>query len=847
MRSAGDLTADEARARSGLIEVESYDIFLDLTAEPPRSRTEIRFSCREPGASTFAEVTAVSMGSAVLNGLALSEPRDGRLALPDVAAHNVLEVELELGISRSGQALTRFTDPADNATYVTLTCYPTSAPDIFCCFDQPDLSAAMTISVRVPADWECVGNGPVARRPPSGQGGTWEFETVPAMRPYDVALCAGPFTTQWRVDHPVQVSARRRRSLAGADGVEGLAWFGELAVAAIERYAQVLGTACPSPSYDIVVVPDLGPMAYSVHGLMLVSERMLGRLADPQDDFATMICAHEVAHLWFGGLVGMRWWDDVWLDEAVATYVSYSPAISPVTTGGGWTAFGYRDKDRAYQADQLPTTEPVSAPVATSAQAHSRPNAITYIKGASVIRQLAALIGDDALHAGFGRYLRRHGPAGVASLDDLITCMSLASGRDLDAWAQEWLRTTGASTLSPELVTAPDGTISSLTVLQESPRTHLIQLGLYDLEGRTLRRRRTVTAEVSGTRTSIPAVTGERRPSALVLNEGDLTYARIGFDEQTLSALAVAAMDVGDPLTEAVCWNGVWHLLTDGGLAAADLVDLVVRRLGTLPLIDTEPLTRIDLLVQRAVSGADAYAPPAARGQLRERLAECVLGLASKAPPGRAHQRVLAEAFAASAQSQAQLELLRSWLSERGLPAGLAITTSLRGQILLALSTRGLATDADLDALVALDPVQGEPTRATCLAARPEAAAKELAWARALAADQGHRLAQACALGVWRPGQEAIMEGYGDRYFAEALTALAGRDQKTMRTVGRDLFPSTLISTATIEASDAALAGGKLPGVLANAVGGQLATMRSALKARSAPRRPSLREHGYAP
>jgi aminopeptidase N len=830
------LTEAEARLRADLLDVESYEVFLDLTADPVRSRSEIRFGCREPGpgASTFADLATRTVLGAVLNGRELGQPVDGRLSLPRLAADNVLTVEAEAVYSRTGRALTRFTDPVDGAAYVTITCYPSSAADIFCCFDQPDLGASMTISVAVPAGWECVANGPVAQRPPEGRAGAWRFAAVPGMMPFEVTICAGPFVTDLRAEGAVAMSVRRRRSLAGADGMTGLRRFGDIARQAIEWYERILGVPCPFPNYDILFVPDLSALAMSVPGLMLVNERLLARMGDPDDDFVAMVCAHEVAHLWFGSLVGMRWWDDVWLDEALATYLSYTAEVGALAAAGPWTAFCYRDKERAYRADELPGREPVSAPVASAAEALSKPAAITYCKGASVIRQLATLIGNDTLHAGLADYLTRYGAGGVAALDDLVGCFSRASGRDLAGWADEWLRTAGAATLRPELTAAPDGTIGSIAVVQDTPRTHLVGIGLYDLDGTGLRRRRVVRAAVSGERTQVPALAGEALPSALVLNDGDLTYARIGFDEQTFGALAAAAMDVGDPLTEAVCWNAAWHMVTSGELAAADLAGLIIRRLGGLPLAGTE------VLLERAVECADAYAPPPARAGIRERLADAALQLAERAVPGSPQQRAMAAGFAASAHSHSQLELLRSWLAGDSRPDGLALTADLRGRILLTLAARGLASDDSLDALVDLDPVGGAQNRATCRAMRPEPAAKEAAWSLALADDQDWRMAQAHARGLWMPGQEDIMTGYRDRYFGGALPALAGREPRVMRSLARLLYPSTLVSPATLAASRASPEASERSEELQVIVLEQEAILRSVLAARSAVRRPDL-------
>ena len=528
------LTETEARVRAASVDVRAYDVFLDLTAGPAgpvRSRTEIRFGCREPGAATFADLTA-GMTSAVLNGRAVGPAADGRLGLAGLAAENVLVVEAEAASSGGARGLTWFTDPADGAGYLLYMGYPTEAPGLFCCFDQPDLTATTTLSLALPAGWDCLSNGPVTERPPAGQPGIWRFGPVRGTRPYDLTIAAGPYVEDWRgaggAGGSVRMSIRRRPSLAGADGVAGMARFAETARRALEYYERTLGVPCPYPKYDIGFVPRLSALAVSIPGLMLVNESLLARMADPDDDFVAMVCAHEVSHLWFGCHVSMRWWDDLWQDEAMATYMSYT-ALGDV---GAWTAFCYREKPRAYQADALPGRQPVSSPVASSADALFRLPALTYSKGAAVIRQLAALIGDDALRAGLVDFMRRFG-GGSAGLDDLIACWSRSSGRDLGGWADEWLRTEGASTLRGAVVPAPDGTIGSLTVRQDEPRTHRIWIGLYDrsgVSGSGLRRRRVISAEISGAVSEVAVPAGEAMPDALVLNDGDLSYAEISFD-----------------------------------------------------------------------------------------------------------------------------------------------------------------------------------------------------------------------------------------------------------------------------------------------------------------------------
>ena len=521
---------------------------------------------------------------------------------------------------------------------MTLTWYPSSAPGVFCCSGQSGLTATVILSVAVPGGWECVADGPVTRRPSAGRPGRWQFGPAPGMARCEVALCAGPLVTGWHGGGGggyVAMTVRRRRSLGGADGVAGLGTSGELPGRAIGRYERLLGVRCAFPEYDIVAVPGLAVLAESMPGLMLVGESLLARMIDPDDGKAAIVAAHEVAHLWFGCLVGARWRDDVWLDEAMATYLCYTIMSGPAVAGtpgmaGPWTAFCCRHVLAAYRAGELPGAGPVSAPAASAAEALARPPAITYRKGAAVIRQLAALIGDDALRGGLGGYLTRCRASGVAALEDLIGCLSRACGGDLAGWADEWLRAEGASALRPELTAAPDGTIGSLAVTQDRPRAQLIGIGFYDLDGTRLRRRRVVRAEAGGERAPVPSLAGEKLPDAVVLNDGDLSYTRVRSGERTLRTWAAAAMDVGDPLTEAVCWTAAWQLVIAAGLAAAGFADLVIRRLAGPPSagppsagppIAGLPLAGVRTLLERAVECAGVDAPPAGRAAIRERAA----------------------------------------------------------------------------------------------------------------------------------------------------------------------------------------------------------------------------------
>jgi aminopeptidase N len=485
-------------------------------------------------------------------------------------------------------------------------------------------------------------------------------------------------------------------------------------------------------------------------------------------------------------------------------------AIAGVSETLSWTGFAYTDKLRAYEADVLPSRQPVSSPVSTARQGRDKPYGILYAKGASVIRSLAALIGEDALRRGLSDYLRRFAFSS-ATLDDLVGCWSRASGQDMAGWAEQWLRTEGTTTVRLD---------GNGAVAQDVPRRQRIGIGLYDLDSDgQLHRRSLMHAELDAERTVVAGLTSA---DAVVLNDQDLSHTRTGFDARSARVLSAAACQVGDPLSEAVCWNGFWLLVASGELSAAQFTDMACRRLqaGGLPIVGVETL------LSRAVEAADAWAPPRQRAGLREQIANATRTAAGDA-------RKLALGFAASAQADDQLAALGAWLAGKDMPDGIAVDVELRARILFTLAARGLARGEDIDALPRLDLVTGEVNRATCLAMQPDLAAKEAAWAAALSASEPARIAQACAAGLWVPGQEELMTGYLGRYFTEALPVLVTRKVSWSKArLSRLLFPVTLVSEATLETAHAA----EPPdNVLWLAVADQATIMRRRLAARQRP------------
>jgi aminopeptidase N len=521
------------------------------------------------------------------------------------------------------------------------------------------------------------------------------------------------------------------------------------------------------------------------------------------------VLAHEVAHLWFGCLVQNRWWDDLWLAEALASYLSYVAATAVLGQPHAWAEFGMMGQASAYQADGLPSTQPVSSPVATAADALTRPTAITYSKGTSVIRQLGGLVGTDSVHAGLHDYLTRHAWA-TATLADLTDSWSAACERDLSPWAAEWLEQPGVNVLRPEIIVDPDGAITSLAIVQRSPasgrggplRTHRVTIGSYEPAGGRLIRRQRISVTVRGAWTHVPELIGKPRPAAIILNDADLTYAATRFDPVSWHALVSTAMDVSDPLAESVCWTMACDMVQHAELDAAEFSALVSRRITA-----GGPAAGLDQLLDRATAIADFFTTDAGRAGARRQLAAAALTAAERAGPDSRRQRLLARGFATAADSPAQLDLLRLWLGARSLPQGLLLDLELRARILATLAARDLVSDEDLAEYAAADPVRGDTVVAGCVARRPTPATKEVAWAAALTVGQPPRLARAIAEGFWVPGQEQLTTEFRARYFAEALPALrSNHDARGAQRLGRALYPATLADDATLAATDQALA-----------------------------------------
>jgi aminopeptidase N len=819
-----NLTRDEARERAALLRVESYEIRLDLTAAAtaPRfgTRTTVVFECLRAGADTFAEHEVPVWTSARLDGvpLDLGTVAGNRLPLRGLAAgRHVLEVVAEAAYSRTGEGLSRTVDPADGATYLYQQSFLDDAQRTFACFDQPDLKARVTLTADVPAGWLAAAN---ARG--SADGDTWSFVPTERISTYLVSLAAGPFHVARTWHDGIELGLWCRASMAAHLDAEDLF---TVTRQSFDLQQRLFGRPYPfGDTYDQVFVPGFNAGAMENPGLVTFTDDFLYRskLTLARRRLRASVVAHEMAHMWFGDLVTMRWWDDLWLNESFAELLGALTVDEATGLPGSWPAFTVNRKAWGYAADQLPTTHPVATDVGDNQSALLNFDGISYAKGASVLRQLMAYVGRDAFFAGVRDYLDRHA-WGNTTLADLLAALEASSGRPLGEWARAWLGTTGVSTLRP----AWDG--AALSVLQESPTPRLARIGIgrWDLVDGVLRRRDLTEHEVGAGSTPVP-LPGPR-PDLVLLNDGDLAFVKVRFDERSAETLLRHLWTIDDDLSRALCWAALWDSTRDAELPAWAYLEAVLAGAA----VEGDP-EQVATLLSQAATAALRYLPPPSRPAALRELADTWWASAAAAEPGGDVQLGYVRAFAGVAADERLDALLGGppaqphrlpgvpleglpggvpdGLLAAGLPAGLVVDAELRWLVLRRLAALGRAGADRLDAELRRDPTAaGEREHAGALAARPLAAAKEAAFAALTEqAELTNDLARAIAGGFWQRDQEELCRPYVQRYFAALPGLWAARGPAVAAQVTRLLYPQ-LDEEATLTRTDAFLAGPDVP------------------------------------
>ncbi|MFK0289658.1 aminopeptidase N [Streptomyces sp. NPDC090442] len=835
------LQRPEAEARAQLLDVHRYEVALDLTRgdEEFASRTAVHFTAREPG-DTFVEIKPAALHAATLDGHPLDPAAlDGnRLPLTGLAAGpHELRLDATMRYSRTGEGMHRFTDPADGESYVYTQLFMDDIQRVFGAFDQPDLKAVFELTVTAPPTWTVLANGRTEQLP----DGTWRAAATPRISTYLVAVAAGPWHSV-RTEHAgLPFGLHCRRSLAPHLDADAEELF-DLTRRCFDRYHRIFTEPYPFDSYDQAFVPEFNAGAMENPGLVTFRDEFVFRSAvtDTERQTRGMVIAHEMAHMWFGDLVTLRWWDDIWLNESFAEYMGYQVLSEATRFTGTWTDFAVARKGWGYDADQRPSTHPVApAPkdVPDTASALLNFDGISYAKGASALRQLVAWMGEKDFLAGINDHLARH-RFGNATLADFIDSLARATDRDVHAWAERWLRTTGVDTLTPTLV--EDAGTWHLDVAHTGSRPHRITVGAYDpdpdhTDRLTLRDRFDLDVPADGD----PArrTFAQAAPALVVLNDGDLSYAKVRFDPSSWETVARALSALPDPLTRAVVWNAARDLVRDGELAPTAYLDVARDHLPH----ESDLAVVQGVLAFARTQIADRYLPPEARRTALDTLTALSHAILRRTEgPGDGPEAGLRlTAVRVLIDSATTAEAIRGWLDDGSVPGGPALDHELRWRILGRLAALGATTPEAIDAELTGDQsATGREGAARCRAALPDPAAKQAAWDALFTADADAELSNylftATATGFWAPEQQDLLRPYVARYFAEVPALAARRGPALAKAAGRYAFPAACVEEATLRLGERCLAEGDPTPALRRALDDQLDDLRRALRVREA-------------
>jgi aminopeptidase N len=827
------LTRSEATARAATVDVHEYEMHLDLTAEDGTfgSRTVVRFDAA-PGGSTFLEFEPAAIASMTLNGEPVpAAAADGeRLTLTGLAEHNELVVAATMRYSNTGEGLHRYTDPADGNVYVYQHMFINNAGRILPAFDQPDLKASFRVRVTAPSHWKVATNGELVRR----DGDDWEFAPTRPISTYLASLFGGPFHARTDEHDGIPLALYVRAALADQLDAQAEEIF-TVTKQCFDRYHEMFDIRYPFGHYQQAFAPEFNFGAMEYPGIVIFRDELIYRSAvtDSQREHRANVIAHEMAHMWFGDLVTMAWWDDLWLNESFAEYLGTRVAAEVTQFRDTWTTFAMQRKAWGLRADQHPSTHPVApAEVADTDEALLNFDGISYAKGAAALKQLVAWVGDESFLAGLNEHFAAH-EYGNATLADLLGALAKSSGRELGAWSEVWLRRAQVNTLRTA-VEVEDGRYSSVAVLQTAPeafptlRPHKIGIGLFDRgsDGVMVRRKRVDVEVDASPRTAVPVLAGEPVADLLLLNDGDLTYAKIRLDDESTAAVSTALPLIGDSLARAVLWAATLDAVVDGERPVAELVTLVLT---ALP-VETEVVIVEDVL-RATRSLVDRYSTPETRPAALELVAQAADRLLAASEPGGSRQLAAARGLIGAT---IDIGRLRGWLAGDGVPAGLAVDDDLRWLILYRLVVLGAAGRPEIDAEFARDRSSvGEQWTARCRAALPDAEAKAAAW-RAVVEDASlsNRLAEMTASGFWQPEQLDVLRPFVARYFAEMPGMMRTRSGMSAEKLAGYAYPDVVVEPETRRLAAELLAREDLDPILRRVVQDSDDDLRRALAAR---------------
>ena len=839
-----NLTRIEAQERASLVRTHSYDVALDLTtgAETFRSTTTVRFSAAE-GASTFIDAITRTVRSVTFNGVELNPAQvaDGvRIQLDGLKAENVLTVDADAIYTNTGEGLHRFLDPVDGEVYLYSQFEVPDSRRMFAVFEQPDLKAEFTFTVTAPAHWAVVSNSPTPDPVDAGDGKkTWSFAPSPVISSYITALIAGPYASVHseltsRDGRIIPLGVYARKSLAEFVDAD---YIFEKTRQGFAFYEEKFDYAYPFEKYDQLFVPEFNAGAMENAGAVTFTETYVFRakVTDAVRERRVVTILHELAHMWFGDLVTMKWWNDLWLNESFAEYASTLATAEATEWTEAWTTFAAMEKSWAYKQDQLPSTHPIVATINDLEDVQVNFDGITYAKGASVLKQLVAWVGQEDFLAGVAQYFKKH-EHGNTELKDLLAELEATSGRDLAGWSQKWLETAGVNTLRPEIAVDAGGTITTFAVVQSAAadyptiRPHRLAIGFYNLvEGKLVREDR-VELDVDGERTEVAELVGRKRPALVLLNDDDLAYAKIRLDEASHAVALQHLSSIESPLARSLVWGAVWDATRDAETSASDYVRLVLGNIAA----ETESTTIRTTLAQLLLA-AGSYVAPERQKQTSEETASALWMLAQQAEAGSDAQFQFVKFFAALASTGEQLATIAALRDGSVSLPGLEVDTDLAWELLIALVAGSAAGSTEIDAALAADnTANGAQFAAQARASIPTREGKQAAWDSVFGSDAlPNTIVRYTGLGFQRAADKTVLASFVEPYFAALQGVWASRTYKIAEYLVAGMYPAPLANAELRDATRAWLGANPEPAALRRLVVENLAGVDRALAAQA--------------
>ncbi len=801
-------TRAESTERSTHLSIENYEVELDLTQgdELFTSQTRVKFTCRKPGYSTFIDAVGKSVISATLNGQVVDTANyDGEsIFINNLAAENELVIKLNGLYSKTGEGLQRSVDPVDNEIYLYSQGETAFIRKMYPCFDQPDLKATFTLSVTAPDHWQVISNNPVKERAAlADKKAKWSFTTTPRISTYITALIAGPYYNvqdEYVGKKKVPLGIYCRKSLAQFLDPEDIFLITKQGFAYFEK---VFGLEYPFEKYDQIAVVDFNWGAMENAGAVTFLERLLvfrSKVTERMYNARANTILHEMAHMWFGNMVTMKWWDDLWLNESFAEWSSYLAMVEGTRFKKSWTGFNQERKNWAYRQDQLTSTHPIVTDMKDIDTVAGNFDGISYAKGASVLQQLVAHVGRDNFILGLQKYFAKHAFKNT-TLDDLLVELTQASGRDLKPWVSTWLQTAGVNTLRP-LLEIENDRYKSVSVIQEAPtmpvgsielRPHRMAVGLYDLVENKIALRKSVELDVAGDKTIVTELAGQQVADLLLINDRDLSYAKIRFDERSIATLKAHLGKIDDSLTRALCWSAAWDMLRDAEISATDFIDIA---LAGLP--GEDDIATVTIIANQLVTAVELYSAPTKRDSARLKVGNAYEQMLKASAAGCDHQLQFARNFTSFAASAEHNDLIKELLD--GKLSGLKVDADLRWSFVISLAERGLMDKAALSAELLKDnTLTGALSHATALAALPTADAKSDTWKSITTEEISTSQREAKLAGFMRALHRPLLAAYVDPYFDLLLDTWGKKSYEVASKFVVGMYPIYVTTQETLD------------------------------------------------